>query len=316
MRYYNLSRYLKNRHGVVVRRIPLDAGLTCPNRDGTLSSRGCIFCDADGSGSGAARAGKSIARQLDEGLARGTRRADRFIAYFQSYTNTYAPTAHLKKMWDEAMSRPEVVGLAVGTRPDCLPDEVLDLLAGYAAEKEVWLELGLQSASNRTLEFINRGHTAEDFARAAVRATQRGLQVLAHVIIGLPGEGERENLETAFFITGLNLAGVKIHSLYVSKGTAMAEVLARGEYEPLTRADFVDRVVLFLENISPSMVIHRLTGDPAPEALIAPEWALDKNTTLTMIRRRLEEMDTWQGRSLDAPRPDETFHTHSSARKK
>lgn len=285
-------------------KVSLDAGLTCPNRDGTLSGQGCLFCEADGSGTGAARRGLSLEAQIETGLYKSSSRADRFIAYFQAFTNTYAPAVELKRMWDLALSYEPMIGLAVGTRPDCLSDDVLDLLAGYAETREVWLELGLQSASDVTLTLINRGHTVDDFTRGARRAKARGLKVLAHVILGLPGEGQPETLATARFITALNLDGVKIHSLYISEVTGLARMYHQGEYQPLTREAFVRLAVLFLENLSPGMVVHRLTGDPNPNTLIAPRWCLEKQATLEMIRRRLESLDTWQGRGLGAPRPD------------
>jgi hypothetical protein len=244
----------------------------------------------------------SLADQVRRSLARDKGGVRRFIAYFQSYTNTYAPLEQLKANWDQALEHSRVVGLSVGTRPDCLPDEVLDLLAGYLPQKEVWLELGLQSAADRTLTLINRGHTAADFAEAALRARARGLKVLAHVIIGLPGEGRPEVLSTARFLGDLNLDGVKIHSLYVTAGTGLAGMLARGEYRCLTREEFVDMVIVCLENLPPDMVIHRLTGDPDPATLVAPDWCRDKNQTLNLIRTRLEELDTWQGRALGRPR--------------
>lgn len=295
---------MERRFGLRVAKITLDAGLTCPNRDGTLSARGCLFCDPKGSGTGAARLGLTVREQLDQGLARAGRRADKFIAYFQAFTNTYAPAAQLKALWDEALSHEDVIGLAVGTRPDCLPGEILDLLAEYARAKEVWLEIGLQSASDSTLVLINRGHTAADFARAATRAQERGLKVLAHVILGLPGEGETEMTATARFISNLGLDGVKVHSLYISKGTELARMFAKGRYECLSREEFARLAVLFLENIPPQMVVHRLTGDPDPAALIAPDWCRDKQRTLDLIRKKLEELDTWQGRRLGAPCPD------------
>ncbi|MEW5724880.1 MAG: TIGR01212 family radical SAM protein [Thermodesulfobacteriota bacterium] len=297
-----MKKYLRDRYSLSVARIALDAGLTCPNRDGTLSSEGCLFCDAKGSGTGAAARGLSLAEQVRLGLARTGRRADRFILYFQSFTNTYAPPDKLEEMWDLCLADDNIVGLAVGTRPDCLPDQVLDLLAEYDRSKEVWLELGLQSASDRTLRRINRGHGVEDFARAARRAMDRGLRVLAHVIIGLPGEGEAEVVSTARFIAGLGLFGVKVHSLYVSRGTGLERLLASGLYECLSREEFVRRTVSFLENIPPATVVHRLTGDPDPQTLVAPAWCLEKNTTLEMIRKRLAELNTWQGRNLGAPR--------------
>ena len=302
LRYHSLKTYLNRRFGGPVAKISLDAGLTCPNRDGRLSTKGCLFCDQRGSGTGAADQGLSLAEQVRRGAARAGGRGRRFMAYFQSYTNTYAPLEQLRSIWDQALDHPEVVGLAVGTRPDCLPDEVLDLLAGYLPGHEVWLELGLQSALDRTLDLINRGHTARDFAEAAVRARARGLKVLAHIIIGLPGEGPEEVLTTARFLAGLQLDGVKIHSLYVTQGTGLAEMFSQGAYQCLTREEYVDLVILFLENIPLEMVIHRLTGDPDPNALLAPDWSLDKHRTLNLIRKRLEELDAWQGRALGNPR--------------
>ena len=302
-RYYSLRSYLTGRFGGQVAKISLDAGLTCPNRDGTLSWNGCIFCDPKGSGTGRAARGLSIGEQMEEGLARVRKRAKMFIPYFQSFTNTYAPADRLKSMWDLALSYPGTVGLAVGTRPDCVSAEVLEILASYLPDKEVWLELGLQSSNDSTLELINRGHSSGDFARTAKAAKGRGLKVLAHVIIGLPGEGRPETEATAGFISGLGLDGVKVHSLYITKGTGMADLYSAGRYECLTQEDYAEQAVDFLERIPAEMVVHRLTGDPDPKTLLAPEWSLEKQHTLSMIRKRLEELDTWQGRVLAAPRP-------------
>jgi radical SAM protein (TIGR01212 family) len=304
LRYFSLKTYLDRRFGVRVAKISLDAGLTCPNRDGTLSGRGCLYCDAHGSGTGAAEIGRTIRQQMAAGLAVAGRRADRFIAYFQSYTNTYAPLEHLKSLWDQALEPETVVGLSIGTRPDCLPDDVLDLLAGYADRHEVWLELGLQSSSDDTLARINRGHSAADFARASGRAQKRGLKVVAHVILGLPGEGLKEMIATARFVSDQEVAGIKLHSLYVPRGSDLAEVYARGGFRCLAREDYVKAAVHVLESLDPGIVVHRLTGDAAPKALIAPEWCLDKQRTLRDIRARLQELDTWQGRALGGDRPE------------
>ena len=303
LRYFSLSRYLRERFGGPVAKISLDAGLSCPNRDGTLSRRGCIFCDEKGSGTGAARSGLGLEEQIGRGLVRMKNRAEKFIAYFQSFTNTYAPLETLKEMWDTALAPESVVGLSIGTRPDCLPDETLDLLESYVKNYEIWLELGLQSASDQTLAFINRGHTAADFARAVSRAQGRGIKILAHVIIGLPHEEEREILATADFIARLNLDGVKIHSLYVSRGTELAGMYRRGCFQCLSQERYADLAVRFLEAIPSTMVIHRLTGDPDPATLLAPGWSRNKHQTIALIRQRLEERDTWQGRKLGAARP-------------
>ena len=303
-RYFSLSRYLRGRFGCRVARIPLDSGLGCPNRDGTLSSQGCIFCNANGSGSGAARAGLTVAAQLEQGLQHFGRRAERFMAYFQAFTNTYGPPELLKGLWDQALASDRVVGLAVATRPDCLDEETLALLSGYAESREVWLELGLQSASDKTLACINRGHTVADFARAVERSRGRGLKLLAHVILGLPGEGEAEMDRTAAFLGELGLDGVKIHSMYVCRDTALAKLYDAGRYVCLGREEYTLRAVRFLELLPPDMVIHRLTGDPAPGELVAPDWSRNKQQTLRRIQERLSELDTWQGRRLGAARPD------------
>lgn len=295
-RYFSLNKYFQQKLGFKVAKISLDAGLTCPNRDGTLSLGGCIFCDGKGSGSGAGQAGLSLVEQLETGLDRMKGRADKFMAYFQSYTNTYAPPEKLKRMWGQALAPDEIIGLAVGTRPDCLPDDVLDILEAYARDYEIWLELGLQSASDRTLALINRGHTADDFSRAVARARGRGIKILAHVILGLPGEGKKEVAATAKFLANLEISGVKIHSLYVPGSTELEVMYQRGDFKCLDQDEFVDLAVNFLELIPNEVVIHRLTGDPDPKTLVAPEWSLNKHRTISLIRNRMSDLNTWQGR--------------------
>lgn len=295
-RYFSLNKYFQQKLGFKVAKISLDAGLTCPNRDGTLSLGGCIFCDGKGSGSGAGKAGLSLVEQLETGLDRMKGRADKFMAYFQSYTNTYAPPEKLERMWDQALAPDEIIGLAVGTRPDCLPDDVLDILEAYARDYEIWLELGLQSASDRTLALINRGHTADDFSRAVARARGRGLKILAHVILGLPGEGKKEVAATAEFLANLEISGVKIHSLYVPRSTELEAMYQRGDFKCMDQDEFVDLAVIFLELIPKGIVIHRLTGDPDPDTLVAPEWSLNKHRTISLIRNRMSDLNTWQGR--------------------
>lgn len=303
MRYLTLNTYFKNRFNRRVQKISLDAGLTCPNRDGAISDRGCIFCDEKGSGTGAFKSGLSLTEQLQRAQVSHRYKDTGFIAYFQSFTNTYAPLEQLREMWETALAPENVIGLSVGTRPDCLEDETVELLASYTNEYEVWLELGLQSASDRTLELINRGHTASDFARTVERVKGKGLKILAHVIIGLPGEGEKEILDTAGFVTDLGLDGVKIHSLYVPEGTELAAMHEQGRFSCQSQDEYVALAVKFLENISENMIVHRLTGDPDPSRLVAPQWSLDKHRTLALIRERLEKMDTWQGKQRGAGRP-------------
>ncbi len=294
----DLNGFFRETFGCRVHKIALDAGLSCPNRDGTLSTAGCVYCNARGSGTGAAAAGVSIAEQVARAKAYLSRRfkAEKFIAYFQSFTNTHAPPDVLSGLWNEALADPDVVGLSVGTRPDCVPDPVLDLLARTAGGRMAWLELGLQSSHDRTLARINRGHTAACFADAVQRARARGLWVCAHVILGLPGETAEDMRKTADFVAGSGVEGVKIHLLYVVRGTGMEGLLASGEYRCLTRDEYADAVCDFLERLPETTVIQRLTGDPHPGELVAPEWCMDKAGTLAAIRARLREQGARQGR--------------------
>ncbi|MDP2044854.1 MAG: TIGR01212 family radical SAM protein, partial [Deltaproteobacteria bacterium] len=268
--------------------------------DGRLSTGGCLYCNTRGSGTGAWGRGQGIPAQMEAGMARLFRRygAARFIAYFQSFSNTYAPLTTLRELYEAALVPPQVVGLAIGTRPDCLEDDVLDLLAGYARDRLVWLELGLQSAQDATLARLNRGHDAACFSEAAVRAASRGLAVVAHVILGLPGEGPQEMAATAEFLARLPVHGVKIHLLYVVKGSGLARLHEQGEYVCLTEAQYVSAVVDFIERLPPHLVIHRLTGDPHARELVAPAWCLDKARVMKGIREEFLRRGTRQGSRL------------------
>jgi radical SAM protein (TIGR01212 family) len=295
--YRDLNSYLKERFGARVQKVTLDAGLTCPNRDGSVGVGGCLYCNARGSGTGAASRGLSITEQLEEGMNRMARRygANRFIAYFQSFSNTYAPVEKLRALFQEALAFPEVVGLSIGTRPDCLPPEILDLLADIARNRLLWLELGLQSAHDETLKLINRGHDVACFAQAVRAAAERNLEVVAHVILGLPGEGPREMAHTARYLGGLPLQGVKIHLLYVIQGSALEDLYRSGNYRPLEEGEYVSLVADFLEMLPPHLVIHRLTGDPHPEELVAPAWCRDKSRVLSGIKEELARRGSRQG---------------------
>ena len=223
-------------------------------------------------------------------------KAKKFLAYFQSFSNTYAPIDKLKRLYDQALAVEDIVGLSIGTRPDCVDRPVLELLQDYARHHLIWLEYGLQSASDKTLEFINRGHDVRCFANA-VRATQnRGIKICAHVILGLPGESRSDILHTARTISDLGIDGVKLHLLYVVKGTPLETLYGLGNYSCLEQQAYIDLVCDFLERIPPGMVIQRLTGDPHPEELVAPQWSLNKSETLQKINEALEIRDTWQGK--------------------
>ena len=297
-RYTDLSSYLKTAFGCRVQKITVDAGMSCPNRDGTLSHQGCIFCNTRGSGTGAHKRGLSITEQLERGKEALSRRykAKKFIAYFQSYTNTYAPLPRLRALYDEALAVEDVVGLSIGTRPDCVDKPVLDLLESYAADRMIWIEYGLQSAADDTLGRINRGHTSACFSEAVCTARGRGILICAHVILGLPGEDRQTMMETADFIARSGIDGVKIHLLYVVRGTEMERRYRQGDYRCLEQNEYVSIVCEFLERIPKEMIIQRLTGDPHRDELVAPTWALDKAGTLARIRARLEELDTYQGK--------------------
>ncbi len=297
-RYYALSTYLRGRFGVRVQKVPLDAGFTCPNRDGTLSRSGCVFCNPEGSGSGMSKQKLSLSQQYTfwtEKFAR-KRNAKLFLAYLQSYSNTYAPMPRFREVISELSGLEHLAGLCLGTRPDCLEPEKLACLADQAVP-EIWLELGLQSSSDATLQRINRGHDAACFARAVEAAHRLGLKVCAHVMAGLPGEGQKEFLDTIDFVSNLPVAGIKLHNLYVCRGTVLASWWRQGNVHLLERAEYIDLVLAALPRLRPDMVIHRLNADPAPGELLAPQWAGHKGNVLRAMAAAIEDADIWQGQS-------------------
>ncbi|WP_224983714.1 TIGR01212 family radical SAM protein [Geomonas agri] len=296
-RYNAFSEELKRVFGCKVQRLSVDAGFTCPNRDGSVGTEGCIFCGGKGSGSYGILLGVGVAEQLEHAKEVMVRKykAARFIAYFQSYSNTYAPVEHLRRLYDEALSVPDVVGLIVGTRPDCLPTETLDLLAEYARRCYFWLELGLQSPLDRTLSAINRGHDLVSFSSAVHECQKRGIRVCAHIILGLPGESREEMLSGAEFLNRAGVDGVKIHLLHVMRGTRLAELYQAGTVQLLDRDSYVGLVCDFLERLDPKIVVQRLTGDGNRKDLIAPLWSLAKFEVLNCIDHELERRKTRQG---------------------
>ena len=299
-RYNDLNTYLRNLFGCRVQKISVDAGLTCPNRDGAIASGGCIYCNIRGSGTGAHAMGLSVLQQLINGKKSLSKRyrAKKFIAYFQSFSNTYAPLSVLKSLYDEALSVEDIVGLSVGTRPDCVDEPILDLLQNYAQRCLVWIEYGLQSASDKTLALINRGHDVQCFIDAVEKTKNRGIKICAHVILGLPHETRADMLNTAATIHNLGIDGIKLHLLYVVKGTRLETLYRGGEFRCLEQQEYVDLACDFLERISPAVIVQRLTGDPHPDELIAPAWSLEKTKTLELIRKTLEKRDSWQGKCL------------------
>ncbi len=299
-RYNDFNGYLRSIFGCRVQKITIDAGLSCPNRDGSISRGGCIYCNFKGSGTGAHEKGLSVTDQIVQGKKALARRykAKKFLAYFQSFSNTYAPIETLRNLYGQALAIEDVVGLSIGTRPDCVDDPILELLQGYAENHLVWIEYGLQSAHDSTLAFINRGHDFECFKQAVAATKNRGIKICAHVILGLPNERKAQMLETADAIAGLGIDGIKIHLLYVVKGTKLDDLYHQKKYTCLTQEEYVDIVCDFLERIPKDMVIQRLTGDPHPDELVAPRWSIQKAETLAQIKETLEKRDSWQGKRV------------------
>ena len=308
--WYALAAWFRNRYGVRVQKIPLDAGASCPNRDGSLSRTGCIFCDAHGSGSGLGAQGLSLAAQWHRWHNKYTTTDPnrRFMAYLQSFSNTHGPAARLAAILEQILALPDCCGLAVGTRPDCLDAEKLELLARAAARleartgfREVWLELGLQSAHDATLARINRHHTASCAAVAVRQAADCGLLVCGHLMAGLPGEDERDFLSSVDWAVALPLSGIKLHNVFVPKGTELARQYLAGNYCPPGRDEYVDMLCAALPRIPSHLVIHRLQSDPPPHTLLAPDWAALKRPLMTDLLRAMRARGLWQGCRADVP---------------
>lgn len=303
-RYNSLSQYFREKYGKRVQKITLDAGFFCPNRDGRLSKGGCIFCDEKGSGRGEYGI-LSLREQIERAHEFLSKRygTDLFMLYFQAFTNTYAPleksVAIFRECLEEASKFLKIIGLSVGTRPDCVPDPFPQIYSSLKSlVGELWLELGLQSINYKTLKLINRGHTLAEFIDAVLRCKAWGISICAHVILGLPGEGEEDAVEMARVLSALRIDGVKIHPLYVVKGTPLEEMVKEEKYKPLQLEDYVKMCVSFLEHLSPQVVIHRLTGETSKEELFAPLWVLNKQEVIKRIEEELVRRDTWQGKSL------------------
>jgi radical SAM protein (TIGR01212 family) len=296
-RYNAFSDELKRVFGCRVQRISVDAGLTCPNRDGSLDTEGCIYCGGSGSGSHGIRRDLTVAGQIEDGkeVMRRKYKAERYIAYLQAYSNTYATVDQLRELYDVAIAVPDVVGLIIATRPDCLPDDVLDLLEEFSRRTYLWLELGMQSMHDRSLTKINRRHNHLCSVNAAQRSRARGVRVCGHVILGLPGETREEMLAMAGELNRLGVDGVKLHLLHVMQGTVLAEMYGRGEVPLLDRDGYVGLVCDFLELLDPRILIHRLTGDGGHDNLVAPLWSLKKFEVLNLIGNELARRGTRQG---------------------
>ncbi len=295
--YNDYATYLKSKYGCRVYRISLDAGFSCPNRDGVKGYGGCIYCSNDGSRSNYTNPRANIREQLSSRIERlkKTKGATKFIAYFQAFTNTYATVGTLKKAYDEILGFDYIVGLSIGTRPDCIDEDKLKLISSYTDRYEVWIEYGLQSVHDKTLKDMNRGHSFEDFVSALKLTKEFGIPVCAHVILGLPGETKKDMIHTAGMVSELKIDAIKIHLLHILKGSNLEKLYNAGDVALMTQPEYVEIVCDFLENLSPGIIIQRLTGEGNKSSHVAPAWALDKIGTINRISEILKERGSCQG---------------------
>lgn len=301
--YYSLDAFLKNTYGEKLYKIAVDAGFTCPNRDGTLGSGGCIFCSAGGSGEFAVKTADhpSVTDQIETGLSlfAHKRVGQRFIVYFQAYTNTYGPLPHLRALYTEALRHPDVAGISIATRPDCITENIVTMLVNLRqifTDKFVWVELGLQTIHEKTADFLRRGYPLSVYDSCVSLLSQADIPVITHIIIGLPGEGEEALLSTIDHLNQLGTWGVKLQLLHVLRDTAFAGYYHDGSYTPLARDAYIDLVIACLEHLSPDIVIHRLTGDGPKALLLAPLWSLDKRSVLNTLHHTMKLRAACQGR--------------------
>jgi uncharacterized protein len=299
LRYYSYNHFLRHKFGHRVQKVSVDAKFTCPNVDGTVATGGCTFCDNRSFSPSRRLPRQAIRDQIDEGirqLRRRYRKVDHFLAYFQPATNTYAPVDRLRTVYEEALAHDRVVGLAIGTRPDCVPDLVLDLLCEIGARTYLSLEYGLQTIHDRSLDWMNRGHHYDAFLDAVARSRNRGFEICAHVMLGLPGETHECMMATAREVARLGIDAVKIHNLYAVKDTPLAEQVARGEVSLMGRDEYITTIVDFLELLPPSTLVERISGDAPADYFVGPAWCLDKPAVRLALQAELVRRDTWQGR--------------------
>ncbi|HET6882225.1 MAG TPA: TIGR01212 family radical SAM protein [Pirellulales bacterium] len=303
LRYFAYNFYLRSRFAGRVQKVSLDAGFTCPNVDGTVAVGGCVFCDNRSFSPSRRLPRTAIAGQLEHGIRLLRRRypnVSRFLAYFQPATNTYAPVERLRRLYLEALDHQDVVGLVVGTRPDCVPDDVLDLLEELAGETYVSVEYGIQTMHDRSLAWMNRGHAHAAFLDAVERSRGRGFEIGAHVILGLPGETQDDMLATARELARLDVDAVKIHNLYAVKNTPLAEWVTSGQVTLMDGDEYVRTLVDFLELLPPTCLVERISGDAPPEYLVGPAWCLDKPALRAAVAAEFERRDTWQGKRVES----------------
>ena len=298
LRYRSLNSYLLERFGEKTYKLALDGGFTCPTRDGTLDTRGCIFC-AGGSGDFSIPAWRDPEKAIEQAKALvAGKGAKRYIAYFQSYTGTYAPIEKLRELYTKTLRHPDIAALSIATRPDCLGDEVMALLTELNREKPVWVELGLQTIHPETAAYIRRGYPLEVYDSAVRRLQEAGIETVVHMILGLPGETQDMMCETAEYIGKSGAQGIKLHLLHVLEGTDLEKDYQAGKFKVLSLDEYISALEACIESIPPEMVVHRLTGDGAKRFLVAPVWSADKKTVLNAINRAFERDHVMQGARL------------------
>ncbi len=295
-KYNQYSQHLKNLFGCKVYKVTLDAGFSCPNRDGAISTGGCIFCDDSGSFSQSHSNLLSIENQLETGINNLKKRfkAEKFLSYFQAYTNTYGSLNHLEKTYNSAFSHKDVIGISIGTRPDCVDKEKINLISSYTKDKYVWVEYGLQSIHEKSLTFINRGHGLKEFINAVELTQNKGINICAHVILGLPGETQKDMIESAKLLAKLGIDGVKIHQLCILKGTKLAQIHENKALKLMSAEEYVDTVCDFLEELPANTTIHRLAGNGLSKLLIEPKWLGEKFKVLNMIDKEFKKRGSYQ----------------------
>lgn len=299
--YHSLDYMLRERFGEKVYKVTLNGGMSCPNRDGKLGTRGCIFCSAGGSGDFAADSSLSITKQIDRQISilSAKRPIHKYIAYFQAFTNTYAPVEYLEKIFTEALAHPGIAALSIGTRPDCLGKDVVTLLSRLNRQKPVWVELGLQTIHEKTAAYIRRGYPLSCFEDAVRRLRSEDIEVIVHTILGLPGESTQDILNTMKYLNHQDIQGIKLQLLHVLRGTDLASDYEKGLFRTYERDEYISLVISCLEHLRPDMVIHRITGDGPKDLLIAPLWASRKREVLNLLHHQMKENHNYQGRQTN-----------------
>jgi radical SAM protein (TIGR01212 family) len=294
--YFAYNFFLRQKFGQRVQKVSIDAGFTCPNVDGTVAIGGCTFCDNRSFSPSRRVPRQSISEQIDDGIRRLKKRyrCEKFIAYFQPATNTYAPAARLRPLYEQALAHPQIVGMAIGTRPDCVPDDVLDLLTEIAGRTYLSIEYGMQTMHDRSLDWMNRGHHHDATLDAIERSQGRGFEICAHIMLGLPGESHADMLDTAREVARLNVDAVKIHNLYAVKHTPLADQVARGEVSLIERDEYIQVLVDFLELLPPTCLVERVSGEAPPDYFIGPAWCLDKPAIRLALHAELSRRGTCQ----------------------